>query len=97
MKVFQKKKSNEDIESVMQEVEAVLKKGRVNPEVSRSLVKFIKEDLPTATGIFIIWEKPGKKKAETFYATAGIEPIQAISDLDQLHHRIQHEGLANYD
>ena len=55
MKRFGGKASDtEGIENVMQEVEAVLKKGRVNPEVSRCLVKFVKEELPTASGLIVI-------------------------------------------
>ena len=45
------------------------------------------------TSIVILVEK-GK---QTYWYCAGMEAAQAILSLDQLHHRIQHEGLKDYD
>lgn len=95
MNFFTKTKTT-STELVMKEVEAVLKQGRINPDVMHTLIKFIKDDLSTASAIILIWEKPGVKK-ETFWDCGGLEPAQAILSLDQLHHRVQHEGLPGYD
>ena len=64
-------------------------------EACKELVgEFVKEDLPNAAAMIIIYED---KKRHAYWKCAGIEPAQAILILDQLHHRIQHEGLADYD
>lgn len=36
-------------------------------------------------------------RKETYWHCAGMEPAQAILSLDQLHHRVQHEGLEGYE
>ena len=38
-----------------------------------------------------------EKDKQTYWYCEGMEPAQAILSLDQLHHRIQHEGLKDYD
>ena len=44
------------------------------------------------TGLIVVIEK----KKQTYWHSAGMEPAQAILSLDQLHHRVQHEGLVDY-
>lgn len=58
---------------------------------------YCKEDLDKTTALIIVYEVQNKDKQETYWKCAGLEPAQAILILDQLHHRIQHEGLVNYD
>lgn len=57
------------------------------------LEKVEREFSQDMTGLVVIIEK-GK---ETVWFCAGMEPAQAILSLDQLHHRVQHEGLPDYD
>ena len=45
------------------------------------------------TGLIVIIEI----NKQSYWHCAGMEPAQAIFSLDQLHHRIQHEGLEEYD
>lgn len=51
-------------------------------------------EMENIQSVIIVWED---KQKHTFWKAAGIEPAQAILSLDQLHHRIQHEGLPGYD
>lgn len=67
-----------------------------NADVREILDKFIQRDLPTASAIIIIWEQNGNKK-QTYWDCGGVEPAQAILTLDQLHHRVQHEGIKKYE
>jgi len=77
-------------------------KETVDEVLSNDLVKsvvdkFIQEEMKDATSIIIIWEKRHGNTKQTFWNHGGIEPAQAILSIDQLHHRIQHEGLEGYD
>jgi len=45
------------------------------------------------TSLIVIVEK----EKQSYWYCEGMEPAQAILSLDQLHHRVQHEGLGNYD
>ena len=45
------------------------------------------------TSLIIVVEKD----KQTYWYCEGMEPAQAILSLDQLHHRVQHEGLKDYD
>lgn len=65
-----------------------------NDECKKLVDQFGDEDLPNATAVIIIFED---KEQQTYWKCAGMEPAQAILTLDQLHHRIQHEGLPGYD
>jgi len=65
-----------------------------NDDCKKLVEQFVKDDLPDAISIIIVFED---KKQHTYWKCAGLEPAQAILDLDQLHHRIQHEGLPGYD
>ena len=67
-----------------------------NELVKKLIDDFTKGDMTQATALVLIYEIDGIKK-ETFWKCAGMEPAQAILSMDQLHHRIQHEGLDNYD
>lgn len=97
MNLFNKPNANKDeVATVMREVDNVLKSSRVKPDVLKTLVKFIDSELSHAASVIIIWEQSGKK-TETYWDCGGIEPAQAILSLDQLHHRIQHQGLPGYD
>lgn len=64
-----------------------------NDECKKAIDDLIKNELPRISGILIIYEE----NQEYYFKHAGIEPAQAIIATDQLHHRIQHEGLRNYD
>lgn len=59
--------------------------------------QYCNEDLLQTTSLIIIYEVSQGSKKEIYWKCAGIEPAQAILALDQLHHRIQHEGLSDYD
>jgi len=74
-------------------IDEVLKNDLVKAVVD----KFIREEMQDATSVIIIWEKRSGDKKQTFWDHGGMEPAQAILTLDQLHHRIQHEGLQGYD
>ena len=50
------------------------------------------------TGWILVFEIPGRDiKKEDYFKHAGIQAFTAIGMLDQMHHRVQHEGLENYD
>ena len=68
-----------------------------NDLCKRLLEEFCKEDLDKTTSLVLVYEVLEGEKRETYWKCAGLEPAQAILILDQLHHRIQHEGLSNYD
>lgn len=59
--------------------------------------RFTREELGQVEELIIVYGKRQGDGIETYFECAGIEPAQAILNLDQLHHRIQHEGLKNYD
>lgn len=65
-----------------------------NQECKELLEDFITNDLPGTACIIIAFEDKNKR---AYWRSAGIEPAQAILILDQLHHRVQHEGLKDYD
>lgn len=67
-----------------------------NDACKKLLEEFIAMDMRKTTSLVLIYEIDGDKK-QTYWKCAGIEPAQAILMLDQLHHRIQHEGLPGYD
>lgn len=64
-----------------------------NELVKKLIDDFTKGDMTRATALILIYEI----KKETYWKCAGMEPAQAILSMDQLHHRVQHEGLDNYD
>lgn len=69
-----------------------------NDLCKRTLDKFCQEDLSKTTSLIIIYEVEEQRgKMETYFLHAGVEPAQTILTLAQLLHRIQHEGLANYE
>jgi len=65
-----------------------------NDDCKQLLEQILKEDLPCMTALIIAFED---NKQQTYFKSSGMEPAQAILTLDQLHHRIQHEGLPGYD
>ena len=66
----------------------------INNRECNQLLETIKETYgEDMTGLIVIVER----KKETEWRCAGMEPAQAILSLDQLHHRIQHEGIQGYD
>ena len=66
----------------------------IKHENCMGLLEKVKSDYgKDMTGLIVIIEK----NKESFWHCAGMEPVQAILSLDQLHHRIQHEGLEGYD
>lgn len=64
-----------------------------NNDCNALLERMTKEYSKGMTGLIIIIEKD----KQTHWYCAGMEPAQAILSLDQLHHRVQHEGLDDYD
>lgn len=74
-------------------IDTVLK----NDLCKQLLDEYCKEDLAKTTALIIVYEVQDGEKQEVYWKSAGLEPAQAILILDQLHHRIQHEGLADYD
>jgi hypothetical protein len=70
-------------------VDDILKNNDCNSLLKKAEAEYGKD----MTGLIIIIEKD----KQTFWYCAGMEPAQAILSLDQLHHRVQHEGLPNYD
>lgn len=79
---FLKKKKGETIDAIINNNDCNALIERVRAEYSKDM-----------TGLIIIVEK----NKQSYWFCAGMEPAQAILSLDQLHHRIQHEGLRNYD
>ena len=67
-----------------------------NDLCKKLLDDYCNEDLAKTTSLVIVYEVDGDVK-KTYWKCAGLEPAQAILTLDQLHHRVQHEGLAGYD
>lgn len=65
-------------------------------DMLNKLIEFVKNDLPRAKGMALIWRE-GNEFKQMYWKSGGIEPAEAILLLDQLHHRIQHEGLKDYD
>ena len=87
-------------DELIQELENELRGRTIRPEVASLVIDFIRREASAAVALGIIWETERMSKAgmrETFYKLVGFEPAQAILTFDQLHHRIQHEGLADYD
>lgn len=70
-------------------VDAIINNNDCNALLERIGREYSKD----MTGLIVIVEKD----KQTYWHCAGIEPAQAILSLDQLHHRIQHEGLNDYD
>lgn len=64
----------------------------------KSLIGKVIDDYgDSMVSITVIVETQSGDKKETYFHCAGLEPAQAILNLDQLHHRIQHEGLPEYE
>lgn len=70
-------------------IDDIIKNNDCNALLEKIKGEFSKE----MTGLIIIVEKD----KQSYWYCAGMEPAQAILSLDQLHHRVQHEGLNNYD
>lgn len=77
-----KKKKTETIDDVL-----------CNNDCNALLERVREEYAKDMTGLIILVEKD----KQTYWYCAGMEAAQAILSLDQLHHRVQHEGLNNYD
>lgn len=68
-----------------------------NMDCKSLLGKVLNDYGESMVGVTVIIETESGKKKETYFHCAGLEPAQAILNLDQLHHRIQHEGLPDYE
>ena len=64
-----------------------------NNDCNNLMAKVQNEYSKQMTGLIVIVEI----NKQTYWHCAGMETAQAILSLDQLHHRVQHEGLQNYD
>ena len=64
-----------------------------NRDCNALLERVTAEYSKNMTSLVVLVEK-GK---QTYWYCGGMEAAQAILSLDQLHHRIQHEGLKDYD
>lgn len=72
-----------------QTIDDIIKNNDCNALIERVRQEYGK----SMTALIVLVEKD----KQTFWYCAGIEPAQAILSLDQLHHRVQHEGLPGYD
>jgi hypothetical protein len=68
-----------------------------NDRCKQLLDDFCKEHLENTTGLLIMWDEVNEEKQETYFDCTGNEPAEAILKLEQCKHRIQHEGLKDYD
>lgn len=92
--LIKKRTTVEEAEKLLDE--AAKKANSRQCDILNKIAEFIRNDLPRAQGMMLIWRE-GNTMREVFWKTGGIEPSEAILALDQLHHRIQHEGLEGYD
>jgi len=63
----------------------------LNQDCKELVERFKELHLPDTTRIIIAFEN--EKQETNWDICSNMEPAQAILTLDQLHHRIQHEGL----
>jgi len=77
-----KRKKAETVDDVIRNIDCNALLGKVKAEYTKNM-----------TGLVVLVEKD----KQTYWYCAGMEAAQAILSLDQLHHRVQHEGLQDYD
>ena len=71
-----------------------------NDECKKALLRLLSEDGDKMVTLMMAWEvETGnpKKPIEGYQEVIGVEPMRAIHLADQWHHRLQHEGLKDYD
>lgn len=83
--------------SILKKKQTSVDKLLKNDNCKKILDEFCRTDLEKTTALILIYEVDDGERKETYWKCEGMEPGQAILTLDQLHHRIQHEGLAKYD
>lgn len=87
--------------ATIEDIEQELKRGFEDADLRQKdmlnkLMDFIANDLRKARGMAIVWRESNRFN-EMYWKSGGIEPAEAILLLDQLHHKIQHEGLPGYE